>query len=73
MPARRVLDHGAREYVDRVVDAVTGETVVDFEPRIVADEMLDASALATIRDGLTRVPRTGTASTSPHRPSFAFT
>ena len=42
----------------------TGETVVDFEPRVVADEMLYASALATIRDGLTRVPRTGTASTA---------
>ncbi len=63
-----VLASGGVRYqprlVDRVVDAVTGETVVDFEPRVVAEEMLDASALATIRDGLSRVPRTGTASTA---------
>ncbi len=47
--------------VDRVVDPVTGEIVIDFEPRVVADEPLDVGALGTIRDGLTRVPRTGTA------------
>ncbi len=59
-----VLASGGTRYqprlVDRVVDPVSGETVIDFEPRIVGEESLDVSALATIRDGLIRVPLTGT-------------
>ncbi|MEZ5378747.1 MAG: penicillin-binding protein 2 [Acidimicrobiales bacterium] len=47
--------------VDRVVDPVSGETLIDFEPRVAGDEQFDVAALATIRDGLIRVPRTGTA------------
>ncbi len=60
-----VLASGGVRYqprlVDRVVNPTTGETVTDYEPRIVDDAPLDAGALATIRAGMRRVPATGTA------------
>lgn len=63
-----VLASGGVRYqprlVDRVVDAVTGETLTDYEPRVISDEALDASALAPIREGLLRVPITGTAASA---------
>ncbi len=52
---------GGRRYqprlVDRTVDGETFETVVEFTPRLEADEQLDSAAMATIRTGLRGVPQ----------------
>ncbi len=57
---------GGRRYqprlVDRTVDGTTFETVVEFTPRLEADEQLDPAAMDTIRTGLRGVPQSrGTA------------
>lgn len=46
--------------IDRVTSSRTGELVQEFLPRLAVDEPLDRTTLNAIREGLLRVPRTGT-------------
>ena len=54
-----VLANGGTRFqprlVDRVVDAVTGETITDYQSRVVAEEALDPQAVSDITAGLVRV------------------
>ncbi len=45
--------------VDRVADPDTGDTILDYAPRVVSDQLLDPSAVDAIEAGLVWVPREG--------------
>jgi len=47
--------------IERVANGQTGETLVDFGPRLASSESLDAEALDAIIDGLGQVTTVGTA------------
>ncbi len=50
--------------VNQLVDGRTGETVLSFEPRQVASDLLEERALNAIVDGLLAVPVNGTGATA---------